>query len=135
MRISKSLALLLLAGVVAAGCQAAPDSSGPNAVAESAAGDSAATDSAAAVASTTGGEAAAETGQRQRRERPQPNAPRAEGAQLAEFLASADVLLLDVRRPEELEELGTVKGYLNIPIEELADRLEEVPRDKPILTA
>ena len=36
---------------------------------------------------------------------------------------------------DELEERGTVEGYLNIPIEELADRLEEVPRDRPILTA
>ena len=67
--------------------------------------------------------------------RPDPKAPRAEGDKLAELLASEDYLLLDVRRPEELEERGTVEGYLNIPIEELADRLDEVPRDRPILTA
>ena len=67
--------------------------------------------------------------------RPEPKAPRAEGDRLAELLASEDYLLLDVRRPEELEEHGTVEGYLNIPIEELADRLDEVPRDRPVLTA
>ena len=67
--------------------------------------------------------------------RPEPKAPRAEGDGLAELLASEDYLLLDVRRPEELEEHGTVEGYLNIPIEELADRLDEVPRDRPVLTA
>ena len=37
--------------------------------------------------------------------------------------------------PEELEELGTVEGYTNIPIDQLADRLDELPKDKPILTA
>ena len=68
-------------------------------------------------------------------QRPEPQAPRAEGDELAELLASEDYLLLDVRRPEELEENGTVEGYLNIPIEELADRLDEVPRDRPVLTA
>ena len=67
--------------------------------------------------------------------RPEPEAPRAEGDELAELLGSGDYLLLDVRRPEELEEHGTVEGYLNIPIEELADRLDEVPRDRPVLTA
>ena len=123
MRISRILALLLPVGVVAVGCQAAPDNSGPE---ETAAAESVATDSAAAAEST---------GQRERGERPQPAAPRAEGGQLADFLRSADVLLLDVRRPDELEEHGTVEGYLNIPIEELADRLDEVPRDRPILTA
>ncbi len=67
--------------------------------------------------------------------RPEPKAPRAEGDELADLLASEDYLLLDVRRPEELEEHGTVEGYLNIPIDELADRLDEVPRDRPVLTA
>ncbi|HJO30116.1 MAG TPA: hypothetical protein QGG30_06490 [Acidobacteriota bacterium] len=46
-----------------------------------------------------------------------------------------EVFLLDVRRPSELEEFGMVAGYTNIPIDELADRLNELPRDRPILTA
>ena len=62
-------------------------------------------------------------------------APRVEGAELAAMLAHAGVVLLDVREPSELEELGTVVGYVNIPIGELEGRLDELPRDKPILTA
>ena len=62
-------------------------------------------------------------------------APRVEGAELAAMLADAGVVLLDVREPSELEELGTVEGYVNIPIGELEGRLDELPRDKPILTA
>ena len=57
------------------------------------------------------------------------------GDELVAALEDADVFLLDVRNPEELEELGTVEGYVNIPLGELADRLDELPRDKPILTA
>ena len=35
----------------------------------------------------------------------------------------------------EGQELGTVEGYVNIPIDQLADRLDELPRDQRILTA
>ena len=62
-------------------------------------------------------------------------APQLEGAEMAVALADEGIFLLDVREPSELEELGTVKGYVNIPINQLADRLDELPRDKPILTA
>jgi len=55
--------------------------------------------------------------------------------ELAEVFAGDEVFLLDVRRPSELEEFGTVEGYTNIPVDELADRLNELPRDRPILTA
>ena len=66
---------------------------------------------------------------------PDAEAPRAEGEQLNALIARDDVLFLDVRRQDEIESLGTVAGALHIPIEELADRLDEIPRDKPILTA
>ncbi len=62
-------------------------------------------------------------------------APQLEGAEMAAALADEGIFLLDVRAPSELEELGTVEGYVNIPIDQLADRLDELPRDKPILTA
>ena len=62
-------------------------------------------------------------------------APQLESAELAAALADEGIFLLDVREPSELEELGTVEGYVNIPIDQLADRLDELPRDKPILTA
>ena len=62
-------------------------------------------------------------------------APQLEGAELAAALEDEGIFLLDVREPSELEELGTVEGYVNIPIDQLADRLDEIPRDKRILTA
>ena len=62
-------------------------------------------------------------------------APQLKGEELAAALNDSNVFLLDVRTPEELEELGTVEGYTNIPIDQLAGRLDELPKDKPILTA
>jgi len=55
--------------------------------------------------------------------------------QLVDVFKDANVLLLDVRPPEEIEERGTVEGYINIHIDELEARLDELPRDRPILTA
>jgi NADPH-dependent 2,4-dienoyl-CoA reductase/sulfur reductase-like enzyme/rhodanese-related sulfurtransferase len=43
-------------------------------------------------------------------------------------------LLLDVRDPDELEELGKLPGAINIPLAELRDHLEELPRDRKIVT-
>ena len=42
---------------------------------------------------------------------------------------------LDVRSAKELQELGTLPGYTHIPIEDLEKRLNELPKDRPILTA
>ena len=44
------------------------------------------------------------------------------------------VFFLDVREPSEIEKLGSVKGYVNIPMSQLAGRLGEVPKDKLIVT-
>ena len=60
---------------------------------------------------------------------------RIEAEDLDEALADSDVVLLDVREPWELEEYGTRAGYLNIPLGELESRLDELPKDKTILTA
>jgi rhodanese-related sulfurtransferase len=60
---------------------------------------------------------------------------RIEAQDIDRVLAESDALLLDVRDPKEIEELGTIEGYVNIPIEELESRLDELPRDKTILTA
>jgi rhodanese-related sulfurtransferase len=40
-----------------------------------------------------------------------------------------------VREPKELAELGTIKGYVNIPLGQLESRLSEIPKDKLIVTA
>ncbi|GAA5187472.1 FAD-dependent oxidoreductase [Ferrimonas gelatinilytica] len=46
---------------------------------------------------------------------------------------TADQLLLDVRNPGELSKTGTLEGAINIPVDQLRDRLDELPRDKEIL--
>ena len=60
--------------------------------------------------------------------------PRIAAADL-DKLMQEEALLLDVREPKELEELGTLEGYINIPIGQLEKRLDELPRDRLIVTA
>lgn len=49
-------------------------------------------------------------------------------------LAEGNVFLLDVREPKELDEFGTIKGYMNIPLGQLESRLGEIPKDKVVVT-
>ena len=42
---------------------------------------------------------------------------------------------LDVREPDEIEKLGTLPGYVNIPLSQLERRLPEVPRNRLIVSA
>ncbi|MGE3492834.1 MAG: rhodanese-like domain-containing protein [Vicinamibacterales bacterium] len=51
------------------------------------------------------------------------------------LLEKGQVFFLDVREPKELEELGTLEGYVNIPLGQIEKRLAEIPRDKAIITA
>ena len=60
--------------------------------------------------------------------------PRLSGSELEQVLERPEVFLLDVRTPEEVERLGSPQGSVNIPIDELETRLEELPRDRMILT-
>jgi rhodanese-related sulfurtransferase len=46
-----------------------------------------------------------------------------------------NLFFLDVREPKEIEELGTLKGYTNIPLGQLEARISEVPKNKVIVTA
>jgi rhodanese-related sulfurtransferase len=55
--------------------------------------------------------------------------------ELEKALQKKNVFFLDVRQPKELEELGTIDGYTNIPVEQLESRLSEIPKDKLIITA
>ena len=50
-------------------------------------------------------------------------------------MSKRDVVLLDVREPKEIQELGGYEGAVNIPIGQLEKRLGELPKDKTILTA
>jgi rhodanese-related sulfurtransferase len=55
--------------------------------------------------------------------------------ELAKYLEQPDkVFFLDVRTTEEISKLGSVKGYKHIPVSELEGRLNEVPKDKLIVT-
>jgi len=46
---------------------------------------------------------------------------------------SEQQILLDVRNPGELMKFGAVEGAINIPVDQLRQRLDELPRDKEIL--
>lgn len=54
--------------------------------------------------------------------------------QLEKYLANKQVFFLDVREPEEIKQLGSVPGYVNIPLKQLEGRLKEVPKDKLVVT-
>ncbi len=49
-----------------------------------------------------------------------------------ELIESGKAFLLDVRTPAEYKEVH-IKGAYLIPLNELEDRLDELPKDKPIL--
>lgn len=51
---------------------------------------------------------------------------------VAEHLAA--VRVLDVRQPDELDErLGRIVGAQHVPLNEIKDRLDEIPRDRPVI--
>ena len=54
--------------------------------------------------------------------------------QLEKYLNDKKVFFLDVREPEEVKQLGSVPGYVNIPLGQLQARLNEVPKEKLIVT-
>lgn len=41
---------------------------------------------------------------------------------------------LDVREPKELKDLGTIKGYVNIPLTQLEKRIGEIPKEAVVVT-
>ncbi|NUW75006.1 pyridine nucleotide-disulfide oxidoreductase family protein [Vibrio mediterranei] len=46
---------------------------------------------------------------------------------------SDNQLLLDVRNPGELENVGFIDGAINIPVDQLRQRMDELPKDKEII--
>ncbi|OEE32791.1 FAD-dependent oxidoreductase [Vibrio anguillarum] len=46
---------------------------------------------------------------------------------------SEDQVLLDVRNPGELESVGYLEGAINIPVDQLRHRMNELPKDKEIV--
>jgi len=47
--------------------------------------------------------------------------------------SNQDYIILDVRTPDEFKE-GHIEGAILIPVSELEGRLDELPKDKPIIT-
>ena len=64
-----------------------------------------------------------------------PLAPKMASDEVMALLEKGEVFFLDVREPSELEELGTLEGYVNIPLGQIEKRLKEIPKDKAIITA
>ena len=64
-----------------------------------------------------------------------PLAPKMASDEVMALLDKGEVFFLDVREPSELEELGTLEGYVNIPLGQIEKRLKEIPKDKAIITA
>ncbi len=60
---------------------------------------------------------------------------RVQADEIDKYIQEKKVFFLDVREPKEIEELGTLEGYYNIPVGDLERRLGELPKDKLILTA
>ena len=50
---------------------------------------------------------------------------------VAELPKDGSVTLLDARTEEEYEE-GHAEGFINIPVDELRERMEEIPKEKPL---
>ncbi|GHZ34428.1 putative NADH oxidase [Vibrio cholerae] len=46
---------------------------------------------------------------------------------------SENQVLLDVRNPGELESIGFLEGAINIPVDQLRHRMNELPKDKEIV--
>ncbi len=65
----------------------------------------------------------------------QPKAPKMASDDVMTLLEKGEVFFLDVREPKELEELGTLEGYVNIPLGQIEARLSEIPKDKAVITA
>ena len=51
--------------------------------------------------------------------------------ELQALLARTDITLLDTRTRREFA-MGHINGFLNIPVDELRERLDEVPTGKPV---
>jgi hypothetical protein len=64
-----------------------------------------------------------------------PEEKRVKTENIDSVMSLGDVLLLDVREPKEIDELGGYEGAINIPVTQLEKRLGELPKDKTILTA
>jgi len=67
--------------------------------------------------------------------KPAPAVKQLTTAELRDLLQQKDkYVFLDVRETKELEEFGTVKNHVHIPLGELEKRMNELPKNKVIVT-
>ena len=67
---------------------------------------------------------------------PTPKAPKMSADELKKLADSKKkFVFLDVRDSKELEELGTMKGFVHIPLGQLQHRMSELPKNATIVTA
>lgn len=59
-------------------------------------------------------------------------APLVDATEAARRVRDGEAVLLDVREPFELRQ-AAVEGSLHIPMREIPARLEEIPKDRPVL--
>jgi hypothetical protein len=59
---------------------------------------------------------------------------RVKAEEIDTVMSQDDTIIVDVREPKEIEELGGYEGAINIPLPQLEKRLSELPKDKTILT-
>jgi rhodanese-related sulfurtransferase len=52
---------------------------------------------------------------------------------LNEMMDASDIFLLDVREESEVAETGMIPGAVNIPIRTLAQNLDQIPTDQPVV--
>jgi rhodanese-related sulfurtransferase len=60
------------------------------------------------------------------------SAHRVDSAEAHRLVEQDGGVLMDVRKPEEYAE-GHIQGAINFPVDEMAARLDELPRDRPIV--
>lgn len=92
----------------------------------------------AALAGTTQQQGSQPTSEQQQQDSKTPAMPedrRVKTENIDSVMSMGDTVLLDVREPKEIEELGGYEGAINIPVTQLEKRLGELPKDKTILTA
>ena len=54
--------------------------------------------------------------------------------EIDQYVKAGKYFLLDVRSNEELEQLGSVKGYHHIPLPDLEKRYVEIPKSAEVVT-
>lgn len=54
-------------------------------------------------------------------------------AELTDALQSSRMLVIDVREVCEVDMTGSIPGALRIPLDELRQRINDIPRDVPIV--